>query len=217
MYKSKISSVGDKRRLKVGLLGGSFNPPHQGHLHITIEAIKKLGLDEVWWLVSPLNPFKKNKKIPPVDIRVDEALNIINNPKIKVTDIETKLGTFLTADTLQKLSRLFPNVNFVWIIGDDLADELSKWYNWKKIFALVPIAVFSRKDYPWKTIKKKAFKTFEKNQVFGNNIRNLAKKKKPAWAYVRIRPNQMSSTLIRNTKENIYASAKNKEKSSSKK
>ncbi|MBR2865732.1 MAG: nicotinate (nicotinamide) nucleotide adenylyltransferase [Elusimicrobiaceae bacterium] len=205
MYKPWLPVAGDGRRLKVGLLGGSFNPAHEGHRYISLEALKQLGLDEVWWLVSPLNPFKAGQKVPPLELRVAEAEKIAANPKIKVSGIENELGTYLTADTLEKLCKRFPNVDFVWLMGDDLAEEFTRWYRWRKIFSLVSIAVFSRKAYPWQTVAAKAFRAFAKSRVAGDNIRNLARTEKPAWAYVRMKPNPLSSTLIRNKeKEGKY-------------
>ncbi len=201
MYKPKLPVYGDGRRLRVGLLGGSFNPAHEGHRYVSISALRCLGLDEVWWLVSPLNPFKVGQKVPSLSERLKKAEKISAHPKIKVTAIEDKLDTYLTFDTLQKLTKRFPKVDFVWIMGDDLAEEFTRWYRWKNIFSLVSIAVFSRKDYPWQTVAAKALKSFAKYRVAKENIRCLAEKQKPAWSYIRIRPNPASSTILRAKEE----------------
>ncbi len=128
--------------LKVGLLGGSFNPAHEGHLHITKMCLKALGLDRVWWLVSPGNPLKPVKGMAPFAERLASAEAMARDPRIVVSDIETRLGTRYTADTLAALTGRFPEIRFVWLMGADNMLQFPKWRNWREIAETVPIAVY---------------------------------------------------------------------------
>lgn len=128
----------------VGLLGGSFNPAHEGHLHISLHALKMLGLDAVWWLVSPQNPLKSKKDMAPFARRLEQAREIAQHPRIVVTDIEMRLGTRFTADTLSALRLHFPRTRFVWLMGADNMHQLHRWKNWQKIFHMVPVSVLDR-------------------------------------------------------------------------
>ena len=114
-------------RKTVGLLGGSFNPAHDGHRYISLQALKLLGVDEVWWLVSPLNPLKEAKDMASYDRRVAIAEQVSNHPRIKVSRIEQEIGTRYTADTLEKLRELYPDTAFVWLMG---ADNLTQFHRW---------------------------------------------------------------------------------------
>lgn len=171
--------------MRVGLLGGSFNPAHQGHLHISNIALKKLKLDQVWWLVSPQNPLKKKDDMMDFSLRLDHAAAIVGvNPKIKVLGIEMELGTRYTVDTLKRLKKKFPNIEFYWLMGADNLIQLPKWKKWQHILDLAPIHVFDRADYFYKAIKSRAY------QMYRNRIH-----------YHKIRKNPLSSTEIRNKKQ----------------
>jgi len=130
--------------LRIGLLGGSFNPAHTGHLHVSETALKRLGLDFVWWLVSPQNPLKPSIGMAPLLDRVEEAERIARHPRIRVVDLEHTLGTRYTADTLAGLKRRFPRVTFVWLMGSDSLQDFHRWRRWPEIVAGVPIAVVTR-------------------------------------------------------------------------
>jgi nicotinate-nucleotide adenylyltransferase len=130
--------------LKIGLLGGSFNPAHQGHLHASEIALKRLGLDFVWWLVSPQNPLKPVTGMAPFDRRFGAARALVGNPRILVTDIERSLRTRYTIDTLGALKSRFPGVAFVWLMGSDNLSDFTRWHRWAEIFHTVPIAVIAR-------------------------------------------------------------------------
>src|SRR5205814_9002 len=119
----------------VGLLGGSFNPAHEGHRHISLYALKMLGLDAVWWMVSPQNPLKSKKDMAPLKTRMQSARDVSRHPKIFVTDIETHLGTQYTADTLSSLQEHFPRTKFVWLMGTDNLRQIHRWQEWQSIFA----------------------------------------------------------------------------------
>ena len=140
-------SFGDRRRRRVGLLGGSFNPAHDGHLHISREALKALKLHQVWWLVSPQNPLKPAKGMAPLTKRLDTARAIARDPRILVTDLECRLGVNRTALTLKQLARRYPNISFVWLMGADNLAQTPRWWRWTRIFHTTRVAIFDRFDF----------------------------------------------------------------------
>jgi len=130
--------------MRIGLLGGSFNPPHQGHIHASKVALKRLHLDYVWWLVSPQNPLKAKRGMANFKNRLEAARALAQHPRIVVTGIEGELKTRFTIDTLRALKRRFPKARFVWLMGSDNLLQLPRWKKWQDIFRLVPIAVVAR-------------------------------------------------------------------------
>ena len=128
--------------LRIGLLGGSFDPAHGGHLYVSNTALKALKLDYVWWLVSPGNPLKPLPQ--PLAVRLMRARNIVRDARIFVTDIEARMGTRLTADTVAALQKRFSQVDFVWLMGSDNLEQFSRWRRWRQIAASIPIAVVRR-------------------------------------------------------------------------
>src|SRR6056300_4621 len=138
--------------MKIGILGGSFNPAREGHLYISNIALKIFKLDEIWWLVSPQNPLKPAFKKKNIKERVNHAKNISNRSKIRVEDLETKFNTNLTSKTLQILVKRYAGTKFIWLMGADNLKEIDKWFNWKTIFNTMPIAVFDRGVYSYSTI-----------------------------------------------------------------
>ena len=132
---------------KTGLLGGSFNPAHRAHRGISLAAIRQLGLDEVWWLVSPGNPLKDKADMAPIEARFASARRMAAVAPIRVTAIERQLGTRYTADTLLALRRRFPDRRFIWLMGADNLAQFHRWKDWRKIAATVPIAVLARPGY----------------------------------------------------------------------
>lgn len=146
--------------MKIGLLGGSFNPAHEGHLHISEIALKKLKLSQVWWLVSPQNPLKN--KVGKYPERLAQAKKIVgSNPRIVVSDIENKIGTVYTVDTLKRLKQKFPSYDFVWLMGADNLIQLPRWKRWQEIVKLVPIHVFDRAEFLYQAINGLAYKKYQ--------------------------------------------------------
>ena len=190
-----LPPFGDRRRIRVGLLGGSFNPAHGGHLHISREALKRLELNQVWWLVSPQNPLKPEKGMMPLAERMKGARALAKHPRIVVTDIETRLGTRYTVDTLAALKKHFPRTHFVWLMGADNLRQLPRWRRWQDIFKLVPIAIFPRPGYGR---RGKAAAQFAARRRHGS--RNFAKLKAPVWTVLDNPLNYESSTAIRKRK-----------------
>jgi nicotinate-nucleotide adenylyltransferase len=136
-----------RKGFSVGLLGGSFNPAHAGHRRMSLAALERLGLDEVWWLVSPQNPLKPKAGMAPLKARLASARQQARHPRIRPTTIEAELGTQRTVDTLKALKRRFPQVRFLWLMGSDNLAQFHRWADWRTISALVPIVVMARPGY----------------------------------------------------------------------
>jgi nicotinate-nucleotide adenylyltransferase len=190
-------SLGSSRPRRVGLLGGSFNPAHGGHLHISRLALQRLKLDEVWWLVSPQNPLKPAKGMAPFAERLASAMATIRDPRIKATGIETRLDTRYTADTIDALRRRFPRTRFVWIMGADNLIQIRRWERWRHIFRAVPIAIFARPSYCLMGLSALAARRFARFRVPSWRARNLADLSPPAWAFFPSRLDARSATQIR--------------------
>ncbi len=180
----------------IGLLGGSFNPAHDGHRYISLEAIKRLALDEVWWLVSPQNPLKPRAGMAPFAERLAKADRVASHPRIEVSDLEARIGTTYTAETLYRLT-LMPGQRFIWMIGADNLLQLPKWQHWERIFALAPIAVFDRTPYSRSAVASKAGYRFAHARIAETAAHSLKDKATPAWTYIHLPPHPASSTAIR--------------------
>ena len=183
--------------MKIGLLGGSFNPAHDGHLAMSLYALQQLGLDQIWWMVSPQNPLKKASDMAPLTRRMAYAKRVAAHPRINVTDIETSLGTHYTADTLRALKRRFPGARFVWLMGADNLTQIPRWKDWQDIFRIVPVAVFRRPAYPAGRGLGKAALRFAQAWRAASKAKNLARTKSPAWLILDNKLNYHSATRIR--------------------
>jgi nicotinate-nucleotide adenylyltransferase len=192
----------------IGLLGGSFNPAHDGHRHISLLALKRLNLDAVWWMVAPRNPLKDTADLAPFQTRVDHARAVARHPRIQVTAIERKIGTIYTVDTLSVLVRRFRDVRFVWLMGADNLVQISNWEQWPRIFALVPIAVLVRPPYAFKAQASIAARRFARSRVTEARAAGLAWRKPPAWVFLHIRPHPASATSIRAKRVNRETQAR---------
>lgn len=179
------------------MLGGSFNPAHRGHLHISQLALKHLDLDEIWWLVSPQNPLKPVTGMAPLAERVAQAAAVAQHSHIRVTDIEVTLGTHYTADTLTALRKRFPAAHFVWLMGADNLRQIARWESWTEIFRLTPIAVFARPAYSLSALGSLAARRFARHRMFPGSARRLAAAPTPAWVFFATRLDPLSATAIR--------------------
>jgi nicotinate-nucleotide adenylyltransferase len=188
---------GDRRRIRVGILGGSFNPAHEGHLHISLEAFRRLGLDEVWWMVSPQNPLKARKGMAAFAHRMESARRLAAHPRIRVTDIERFLGSSFTADSLVALRRRFPRIEFVWLMGADNLIQIPHWKRWERIFETVTVAVFDRAPYSYSALTGMAARRFASARLPERGARGLAGREPPAWVFLPIRLHAASATEIR--------------------
>jgi nicotinate-nucleotide adenylyltransferase len=182
---------------RIGLLGGSFNPAHEGHRYISLLALKRLRLDEVWWVLTPQNPLKNARDTAPFEERLKAANRVARHPRIRVTDIERRLGTAHTADTLALLLPRFPKCRFVWLMGADNLVQVSEWKDWRRIFRLVPIAVFSRPPYSKLALVARSARVFAENRVAESQARSIPTMSSPAWVFLHTRPHAASATRIR--------------------
>ena len=191
------------RYRRVGLLGGSFNPAHGGHLHISVLALQLLDLDQIWWLVSPQNPLKPVDGMAPFTIRLDESRRIsTTRRRILVTDLESRLGSaHYTADTLKALRHRFPRLRFVWLMGGDNLVQIPRWERWSEIFWTVPIAVFDRPSYSLRALSGPAAKRFARYRVPAAEARRLAEMEPPAWVFFHTRLDVRSATSIRSERK----------------
>ena len=194
---SLAPSLGDRRSRKIGLLGGSFNPAHRGHVHISNLALKHLDLDEIWWLVSPQNPLKPVRGMAPLAERLAQAAAVAQHSHIRVTDIEASLGSRYTADTVTALKKRFPSTHFVWLMGADNLKQISRWERWTRIFQLVPIAIFARPAYSLPALGSLAARRFARYRMFPGSVRRLATAPPPAWVFFATRLDPLSATAIR--------------------
>ena len=188
--------------LKVGLLGGSFNPAHLGHLNISLEAIKYLNLDYVYWLVTPQNPLKVVNIKKTLDIRVKLAKKVASgNKKIIVSDIEKYLSSeyFYTSVTLQRLQQMHTNTIFVWLMGSDNLLQMHKWYRWKEIIDNFSICVFDRGKYIYKALNSRLWNLYP-NKILTKPIENDLRKS--MLYFLRIKRNPLSSEIIRKISKN---------------
>lgn len=182
---------------RIGILGGSFNPAHDGHRHISLEALKRLRLDEVWWLVSPQNPLKPQEGMAPFEDRIEKAKSVADHPRIRVTDIEKGFATTYTAETLARLCRRFPNQRFVWLMGADNLSQISRWNRWTRIFHTVPVAVFDRPSYSLGALSGRAARRFHRERIKESRASRLADMRPPAWVFLHTPLNATSATALR--------------------
>lgn len=183
---------------RIGLLGGSFNPAHEGHLHITELALKYLALDRVMWLVSMQNPMKSAEETAPFGERMEHCEHMArHNPNIIISDVEHKLGTTYSADTLRQLTAQFPRIGFVWIMGADNMLQIEQWKDWRSIFEILPIAIFPRPDYSESVLSSTAATHFADYRMDAMKSTKLVDAKAPAWMFLETPTNPESSTKIR--------------------
>ncbi|MEM1129992.1 MAG: nicotinate-nucleotide adenylyltransferase [Pseudomonadota bacterium] len=180
----------------IGILGGSFDPPHAGHVHITREALRRFGLDRVWWLVTPGNPLKENGPAP-LSLRIDAAQAIMQDPRVTVTGLEARLGTRYTAETLARLLCLYPGVRFTWLMGADNLADIHRWENWPSIFASVPVGVLARPGDPVWARTAHAARLHRRDRMPAAQSHLLARAVPPAWCYVKVPMIDISSSDIR--------------------
>ncbi len=180
----------------IGLLGGSFDPAHPGHAHITREALKRFGLDRVWWLVSPGNPLKERGPAP-LEKRLLHARHVMQHPRVDVTDIEAHLGTRYTAQTLVALRARYPRARFVWLMGADNLAQFHLWQDWRQIMATVPVGVLARPGQRISARMSRAAALYAPYRIAGRHSQHLAQARAPAWCFVNVPMVDLSSTAIR--------------------
>ncbi len=189
------------RGMRIGLLGGSFNPAHAAHRQISLFALKRLGLDRIWWLVTPGNPLKTTSVLPPVAQRVAAAQALARHPRIVVTGIESALGTHYTHDTLTELLKRAPEVRFVWLMGADNLAGFHRWEKWADIARLVPIAVIDRGRSTLRAIASPAGQALAPYREPEQAALRMSYKHPPSWVYLFGLKSPLSSSALRGKKE----------------
>lgn len=183
---------------RVGLLGGSFNPAHSGHLHISREAIRRLALDELWWMVSPGNPLKPEAGMAPFRTRLASARAVARGqPRIRATGVEARLGTQYTVDSLLALRRRLPQLHFIWLMGADNLAQFNRWRDWRQIARAVPIAVFARPRYSRGSLVAPAMGWLRRYRHPADRARDWSRWRPPAITILPIRLDPTSATDIR--------------------
>lgn len=181
---------------KIGLLGGSFDPPHAGHLHISKAALTLFGLDEVWWLVSPGNPLKSEGPAT-MDRRLTAARDMIDHPRIKVSNFEAKSGTRYTEQTLKALTATYPTVDFTWLMGADNLADFHKWRRWEWIMENTRVGVLARPNDRLRALRSPAARRFQAARIAQTDRFKLATSVAPAWCFVNLPMMDISSTTLR--------------------
>ena len=187
-----------ERGMSVGLFGGSFNPPHAGHALVAEIALRRLRVDQVWWIVTPGNPLKSARELAPLAERIRLCEAIAEDPRIKVTAFEASHNVRYTADTLALIRARNPGVDFVWIMGADNLRDFHRWQRWRRIAATVPIAVIDRPGSTLAYLSSVLAKTFDYARVDETDAPRLARMRAPAWTFIHGPRSSLSSTAIRN-------------------
>ena len=182
---------------RIGLLGGSFNPAHGGHRRISLFAMEALGLDEVWWLVSPGNPLKPTAGMAPLAARLASARQQARGARIVPTAIERELGTRYTLDTLRALRQRYPKVQFVWLMGSDNLAQFHRWHSWREIARTMPIAVIARPGYGGRALASPAGAWLGRYRRSPAMLNIRAEWSAPALIYLRFDPDPRSATALR--------------------
>jgi len=184
--------------MRIGLLGGSFNPPHAAHRAISLFALKRLKLDRVWWLLTPGNPLKENGRLHGLAERAQAAREVAGDPRIDISCLEAVIGTRYTVDTITHLRRRVSGARFVWIMGADNLAQFHRWKDWRRIASEVPIAVIDRPPQSFRALAAPAAQALARYRVPENQAARLADRQAPAWAFLTGMKLPLSSTGLRN-------------------
>jgi nicotinate-nucleotide adenylyltransferase len=184
--------------MRIGLLGGSFNPPHDAHRAISRFAITRLQLDRVWWLVTPGNPLKDHGELHELEQRANAARKLADDPRIDVSCLESVIGTRYTVDTIAYLRRRCAGLRFVWIMGADNLAQFHRWENWRRIADAVPIAVIDRPPQGFRALAAPAAQALQRYRIAESCAAKLADRRAPAWVFLTGMKSALSSTGLRN-------------------
>ena len=183
---------------RIGLLGGSFNPAHRGHRHISREALRALALDEVWWLVSPGNPLKEGAgDMAPLEARLASAREMARRSRIRASDFEQRESTRFTVDTIRRLKRRYPRDQFIWLLGSDSLSNFHKWRDWRGLARQVPIAVIRRPGYDHEAHAARAMSWLGRFVHPSSQAERWTEWSAPAIIFLRLPPDPTSATAIR--------------------
>lgn len=192
---AKLPPHGDGQA--IGLLGGSFNPAHAGHRHISEIALRRLGLDAVWWLVTPGNPLKDRSELAPLDRRIAGARRISAHPRIQVTAVEAEIGVARSRDAMRFLKRRCPTLRFVWVMGADNLATLHRWHAWRELAQLVPFAVVDRPGSSLRSLAMPAARWLASQRIDERDAPLIADMSPPRWVFLHGPLSELSSTDIR--------------------
>ena len=185
------------KSMKIGLFGGSFNPPHRGHLHVSKTALHELKLDQLWWMVTPGNPLKDHDKLLPLEERLLRCQQIASHPDIHITAFEANYDLRYTADTLKLLLKRRPNANFIWLMGADNFSTFHLWDRWREIANMIPLAIIDRPNSTTSPDSSSATHALARYRIDEGDAGLLADLKPPAWTFIHARRSYLSSTQIR--------------------
>jgi nicotinate-nucleotide adenylyltransferase len=183
--------------MRIGLFGGSFNPPHDAHRAASLLAWKRLALDRIWWLPTPGNPLKDTGGLLPLARRVERAQTLAANPFIEVTGIEARMGTRFTYDTVSRLRSRYPLVRFVFLMGADNLAGFHRWRRWRELSNLVPIAVIDRAGWTFRALASPAASALRNSRIPEHSAVKLASQPPPAWVLLPGLKSSQSSTALR--------------------
>ncbi len=186
-----------EKGMTVGLFGGSFNPPHEGHALVAEIALRRLALDQLWWMVTPGNPLKDSRELAPLDERLKLSEDMAYDPRIKVTALEAAFNVRYTADTLALIAHANPGVNFVWVMGADNLATFHRWQRWREIARQFPIAVIDRPGSTLAYLSARMAQTFSDSRLDERYAPLLARCKAPVWTFIHGRRSPLSSSAIR--------------------
>lgn len=186
---------------RIGLMGGTFNPPHEGHLTVARTALRRLRLDRIWWLVSPGNPLKSNDNLPALASRIADCQALVrHDPRISVTGLEAELGSVYTSDTVAFLTSRHPTTRFVWIMGADNLAGFHRWKRWRTIAAALPIAIIDRPGWHLAALASPAASALARARLPERHAAALSAAAPPAWVFLPTRLSQQSSSALRQIK-----------------
>lgn len=183
--------------MRIGLFGGTFNPPHAGHMLVAEIALRRLKLDRLWLLVTPGNPLKNTNGLPPLEARINAARKLVRDPRIVVSGIEAEIGTRYTYDTVAWLTQRAPSLHFVWVMGADNLRQFSRWQRWAEIAKLAPIAAIDRPGSSLAALNAKAAQRFSRNRLREEDAAALASTHPPAFVFLHDKRIDLSSTELR--------------------
>ena len=183
--------------MTIGLYGGSFNPPHEAHRKVALTALKRLGLDRLWILVTPGNPLKDHDGLPPLDERIAAVRRLIRHPRVEVTGVEREIGSSRTCQVLAYLRARAPDVRFVWVMGADNLEDLHRWGRWRAIMETAPVAVVDRPGASFSALSARAAQTYAGRRIDESDALRLAYAPAPAWMFLHGPRSSLSSTALR--------------------